>query len=403
MNVVFTIAMLELFVGGGGRLLEVGPLTVRMLLFALCLLTSVLYAATRPKRTDGTALALGLVAAYLFIHLGGLINGIVSGSEVADMLTEMQQSLYWLGAPFIAMVLQSQLMVQRAADLVKFSGVVLAVVYLLAIAALALGIVDYLGLYAVLGESSEFSFRGESYFFYKGFLYLGIAAVFFVALDTRGSRWLAVLVIVAMVLTLTRGFVLSTSAAVLLMLMAQRRTKFLGMAALAVLAAAFVLWVYLPSIEEGLDLQRDISNLQRLDDLAFVFDRLDVKTLLIGQGLGVPIGERVNVENTFLWALWKLGLPGVLFWLSPLLLCLIYFRRINRGCSAHPLASAFVFGTVLVYVQTLSNPYLNNPIGLSYVLVSLFALRTLSRHHVVPVEVRRGSLDQIRTAAIVAA
>ena len=104
--------------------------------------------------------------------------------------------------------------------------------------------------------------------------------------------------------------------------------------------------------------------------------------MLIGQGLGVPISERVNVENTFLWALWKLGLPGVLFWLSPLLLCLIYYRRISRGNGALPLASAFVFGTVLVYVQTLSNPYLNNPIGLSYVLVSLFALRTLARHRV---------------------
>ena len=403
MNVVFTIAMLELFVGGGGRLLEIGPLTVRMLLFALCLLTSVFYAVSRPNRADGTALALGLVAAYLFIHLGGLVNGILRGADVADLLTEMQQSLYWLAAPFIAMTLQSQRMVQRAADLVQLSGVVLATLYLLAISALAMGLVDYFGFYALLSESSEFSFRGESYFFYKGFLYLGIAAVFFVAVDARRSRWLAVLVVVAMVLTLTRGFVLSTSAAMLLMLMAQRRTKFLGMAALAVAAAAFVLWVYLPSIEEGLDLQRDVSNLQRLDDLAFVFDRLDVRTLLIGQGLGVPIGERVNVENTFLWALWKLGLPGVLFWLSPLLLCLIYYRRIDRGNGALPLASAFVFGTVLVYVQTLSNPYLNNPIGLSYVLVSLFALRTLSRDRFVSVALRGGSLVAPRTVAFVAA
>lgn len=403
MNVVFTIAMLELFVGGGGRLLEVGPLTVRMLLFALCLLTSVLYAATRPNRADGTVLALGLVAAYLIVHLCGLVNGMLSGSDVADMLTEMQQSLYWLGAPFIAMALQSQRMVQRAADLVRLSGVVLAILYLLAIAALALGIVDYLGLYAVLSESSEFSFRGENYFFYKGFLYLGIAAVFFVAVDARYSRWLALLVVVAMVLTLTRGFVLSTSVAVLLMLMAQRRTRFLGTAALAVFAAAFALWVYLPSIEEGLDLQRDISNLQRLDDLAFVFDRLDVKTLLVGQGLGVPIGERVNVENTFLWALWKLGLPGVVFWVSPLLLCLNYYLRIDRGDSAHPLAAAFAFGTLLVYLQTLSNPYLNNPIGLSYVLVSLFALRTLSRHRVGPAATRLASPDATRPGALISA
>ena len=379
MNPLFTIAMLELFVGGGGRLLEVGPLTVRMLVFTLCLLASVLYAATRRSRADGTGLALALVGAYLVVHLGALINGVLAGADAAAMLTEMQQSLYWLAAPFIAMVLQSPRMVQRAADLVCLAGVVLAVLYLLTVATLGAGVIDYLGLYALLGESSEFSFRGESYFFYKGFLFLGIAAVFFVAVDARHSRSLALLVVAAMVLTLTRGFVLSTSAAVLLMLVAQRRWKLLGMAVLAVLAAAFVVFGYLPSLEEGLDVQRESSNLQRLEDLDFIFERLDVRTLLMGQGLGVPVGERVNIENTFLWALWRLGLAGVLFWLSPLVLCLAYYSRIDRRDRRHRLASAFAFATVLVYVQTLSNPYLNNPIGLSFVLVALFSLRTLAR------------------------
>jgi hypothetical protein len=33
---------------------------------------------------------------------------------------------------------------------------------------------------------------------------------------------------------------------------------------------------------------------------------------------------------------------------------------------------------ILVYVQTLTNPYLNNPIGLSFVMVAIFSLKTLS-------------------------
>lgn len=379
MNALFTIAMLELFLGGGGRLLDVGPLTIRMVLFSLCLSASALYAATRTRKSDGSALAVALVAAYLVVHLGALVNGVLVGADIGVMLTEMQQSLYWLAAPFIAMTLQSPHMVQRAADLVRIAGVVLAVLYLLTVLALAAGLVDYLGLYAVLGESSEFSFRGESYFFYKGFLFLGIAAVFFIAVDTRHARWLAILVVAAMVLTLTRGFVLSTSVAVLLMLVAQRRWKLLGIATVAVLVAAFVVWGYLPSLEEGLDGQRESSNLQRLEDFGFIFERLDVRTVLLGQGLGVPVGERANIENTFLWAFWRLGLFGVLFWLAPLVLCLTYYSRVWRGGRDHRLASAFAFGAVLVYVQTLSNPYLNNPIGLSYVLVALFALRTLSR------------------------
>jgi hypothetical protein len=38
-----------------------------------------------------------------------------------------------------------------------------------------------------------------------------------------------------------------------------------------------------------------------------------------------------------------------------------------------------LFGTVLVYLQTATNPYLNNPIGLSYVILSIFSLRALHR------------------------
>ena len=61
------------------------------------------------------------------------------------------------------------------------------------------------------------------------------------------------------------------------------------------------------------------------------------------------------------------------------LLCLYYFARISRRDPDFRLASAYLFSTILIYVQTLSNPYLNNPIGLSFVLIALFSLRTISR------------------------
>ena len=119
---LFTVTLLELFIGGGGRLLEVGPATVRMILFALCLCASVLIALHQPRRHDGVPLALGLVAAYLVIHVGALMHGVINGHDAGDGMLELQQSLYWLAAPFMAAVLQSQRMVVRAADLIRVSG-----------------------------------------------------------------------------------------------------------------------------------------------------------------------------------------------------------------------------------------------------------------------------------------
>ena len=101
--------------------------------------------------------------------------------------------------------------------------------------------------------------------------------------------------------------------------------------------------------------------------------------MVFGEGLGSEIDGRLNIENTFLWALWKLGVFGVLFWLVPLFLCIKYYIRIGRNDPGFNLASAYMFSTLLVYIQTMTNPYLNNPIGLSFVLISIFSLRTISK------------------------
>ena len=104
---LFTITLAELFMGGGGRLLQIGPFTLRMLLFGVCLLVFAVAFAFRLRRMDGQRLAFGLVLIYLIVHVFGLVVGALQGADASDMAAEFQQSLYWLAAPFFALVLQS--------------------------------------------------------------------------------------------------------------------------------------------------------------------------------------------------------------------------------------------------------------------------------------------------------
>ena len=121
----------------------------------------------------------------------------------------------------------------------------------------------------------------------------------------------------------------------------------------------------------------EASTSQRLEDMTYMLDHITAKTFLTGEGFGSMINDRYQIENTFLWALWKLGTIGVLFWMLPLGLCAYYYLRIpNRNCNS--MANAFFVGTVLAYVQTMTNPFLNNPIGLSFVMLAIFSLRILS-------------------------
>jgi hypothetical protein len=379
MELLFSITILELLIGGGGRLTPIGPVTLRMVLFATCLCAWLVVAPiTRQRRSNGHLLAIGLVLSYLFIHISAFIVGLLKGTDVVRMNTEMQQSLYWLAAPFFAFILQSQAMVQRTAIIIQVAGIILATTYIAAITGLAIGAIDLVRLYPILNETGEFYFRGESFFFYKGFLYLGISIVFLIAIRGRHWGYLTTLVAGALVLTLTRGFVLSTSIAILLMLIAQRQWRAVSIASLSVIAAALLVWVYLPTVDDTLLGQRDISTSQREDDMAYIVDNISAKTIILGEGLGSLINNRPNIENTFLWAIWKLGYLGFMFWIIPLIICTYYYLKVSKNNSQHRLACAYFFGTILVYVQTATNPYLNNPIGLSFLLMALFSLKTIA-------------------------
>lgn len=160
------------------------------------------------------------------------------------------------------------------------------------------------------------------------------------------------------------------------------------MRASTVLASVLV-FGYLPSLDDSLEANRLDSSNQRLEDMSFILSNIDLSTLLFGQGFGSLINDRQNIENTFLWALWKLGVFGVLFWFVPLLVCSFYYYKI-RSTVKSKVAAAYYFGVVLIYLQTATNPYLNNPIGLSYVIISIFTLRTLH------ITLKKGMLESQR-------
>jgi hypothetical protein len=377
-NFLFLVSILEVFLGGGGRLVAFGPVTLRMILLALCLIVTVIDEMLRRHRSDGQFLGICLLLAYLTVHLPALLIGGYRGAEPAQMFTEMQQSLYWVAAPFFAIELQSRAMVQRVGRLVQFSGLFLAIAYIVVLEGALSGTINAQALFAALSDTSEVSARPGGLFFYKGFVYLGVGTVFLLAQRGRFSMPLAIFVFGAIVLTLTRGFMLSTALAVLLLLLYQRRWGAFSVGVLVMLTTAVVVYALLPAIDTSVSSNWDISNNQRLDDMSFISSQMTAPALFFGQGFGALINGRVLIENTFLWALWKLGIAGVLFWTMPLVLCFYYFARIPNRAS-NGLACGFFFGALYIYIETMTNPYLNNPIGLVFVMLSIFSLRTLAK------------------------
>jgi hypothetical protein len=395
-NFLYSLMAVELFVGGGGRLLGIGPITPRMGLFSVALIATLIMHWSRPDPDGLKSLPVLLVLGFFGSHLPSVFVGLNKDASFQDLFSDVSPMLFWLAAPFFSRVLKSDSMVYRTAALIQWSAIGLAVVYLCVFLVLAAGFGVSDGFHQWAEKTGEISFRNHQMFFYKGFFYLGIGTIFLVALGSRWQiLWLAAIV-VALMLTMTRGFVLATSAATVLLLVTMRRKRDLYVALCVVALVIYAVWVYLPSLDEGqMMLQRGISNSIRTTDLAFMKAHFDVSSLAFGEGVGTHINGRLSIENSYLTIFWKMGLVALLFWLLPMGIALYHFLQIDRSSAAYRLGCAFFFGMVFVYVQTGSNPYLNNPIGLSFVMMAIFSLRTLANMSSSPLTPLQKSATQV--------
>ncbi|NQW95153.1 MAG: hypothetical protein HQ446_14210 [Polaromonas sp.] len=395
-NFLYSLMAVELFTGGGGRLLGLGPVTLRMGLFSVALLATLIMYRSHPEPDRLKSLPVLLVLGFLGTHLPSVFVGLDNGASYQDLFVDISPMLFWLAAPFFACVLKSDAMVQRTAALIQWCAIGLAVVYLFVFVALATGMDLFEGFHQWAENTGEISFRNHQMFFYKGFFYLGIGTVFLVSL---GSRWQAVwlaAIVVAMTLTMTRGFVLATSAAIFLLLVTMQRKRALYIALCVMALVMYAVWIYLPSLDDGhMLVQRGISNSIRIMDFSFIQRHFDISSLAFGEGMGTYINGRLSIENSYLTIFWKMGLVALLFWLLPIGIGLYYFLEVSRNSAAYSLACAFFFGMVFVYVQTVSNPYLNNPIGLSFVMMAIFSLRTLASMSSFPLKPLHKSVTQV--------
>jgi hypothetical protein len=81
------------------------------------------------------------------------------------------------------------------------------------------------------------------------------------------------------------------------------------------------------------------------------------------------------MEISYLEIFHKQGILGLIFW------SYVFTLLVKRYLSAKKtdVAHAFFYGTLFVFFQSLTNQFINNPIGLSMLLVTLVVLDVLRK------------------------
>lgn len=383
----FTLMLLEIFLGGAGRLITFGPLTLRMYLFILGIALSVLLLLAGKKLTQTTVVLMGC---FLMIYIIAILRGLFAGAEFIDLFADVKMVSFFFILPFIDLMINDYKAYQRVVKLLKGAGLFLAVAYLIFFAILNSHLIPFLTIYRAMSKPeyfAEFGFRGEIAVIYKGFIYACIGYFFYFFGKRNFRNTLKILVIfMAVALTLARSYLLLLSfltlGYIIYRFLVSRKNRILNMFVIGLVVLGAILLV--PVLLDALG-DKSVSDSIRYVQIQQVFERINPISFFIGHGYGIGIPIRpVHMEITYLEIFHKQGILGLGFWLLiPTYIGLKYYNyRIycKKNKDSNPIdARPFLFGVCFLYLQSLFNPYLTNSMGMTFLFISLIVFEKLKK------------------------
>lgn len=369
----------EMFLLGSGQVLQLyGGLTLKMLNYVLMLIIALLFSLAHYKiKRDTVEL---LVLYLVVISVAALLGAINGGLEYSFL--DISPLSYFLVILFFDLYIQKNSDIEFVIKLLKISTVALAVCYLVYIALINLDILNVEMIHILLEDTSDVMFRGDSgAFFYKGFIYLVIGLIFFVV-DGKLLSWQVLILLAAIYFTHTRAFLIIAACSYLFYYIYwvyshHYRIPVNHIIIFMILLCVFSL--YAPGWYAGfVGEDRTGGDAVRIQTMEEVADRINIFSLFLGHGFGIGVPTReVHMEISYLEIFHKQGILGLLFWAYVFVKSLLIFIKSPESGQRKQLP--FFLSIAIIYIQSLFNPYLNNPIGMGFVIIAYISLRELSK------------------------
>jgi len=363
---------------GSGRLLEIGPLTLKMWLF----LAAQVYVIIRLIALGRVKLStFAFLLSFTLLLLFGATIGLLQHSTMQLIGEDVSPLLYCIMLIFFEMVVKTEKHIRLIVRIIEFASVLMSIASLVVLTLLFLGVLSFLTLYGWLTLSSqEFFFRGQTgMFFYKGALYVGIGLIYFAFERNRFAKLAVVLTFIGLVATGTRGFFVDMAAIILVHvatggLSLGKKVKYIGLLCISALVMLIIYQMAASNNVENVE-----SDNVRIETLHQVNDRITPLSFVFGNGLGVGVPIRPeHMETAYMEIFHKQGLLGLTWWASVFMLLLMRYRKARRVnyLSAQPLFLSVIF----VIVQSITNPFVNNPIGIFVWIFALVGLDIVSKN-----------------------
>lgn len=364
------VLLLELFLLGSGRLLEIGSLTARMIIFTIAVSLSVVIVLYTQKIERKIGL---LLLFFLCIVSITTFSGLVNSADIEMIAADLKPLFFILVLFPFSLFIRTEKDIALIVNLIKFSSFILATLYLLFLISMYFGVLDFSNVYRFISlHSDDIMFRGVSNdnasFFYKGFLYLNIGFIFYIFSKNQYSKIFALILLVAILFTFTRGFLLALFVAFLFFYALDLKNKKSFFLMVSIVLVGIVLAPFIVELFGN----RAESDSVRFIQIHQVLEAITPLSFFIGHGFGIGIPVReMHMEIAYLEIFHKQGILGLLFWFTILGLIIITYKKIKNK---NNVVRSFLVSAFFVYFQSATNPFLNNPIGMTVVLLSLIVL-----------------------------
>jgi hypothetical protein len=388
-KILFLLILVELCLGGGGRFTAIGPVSLRMILFSMALVMSI---PLLINKKSVPAEIWKLIIGFACMILVGTIVGWANQNPKNLIYEDVKPICYFFILPFFYLTID-EAVIAKIIKAIKASSVLIAVIFISLLVLINSDIIPFLDFYRATLKSEELFYRGELTFFYKGFLFFGIGAIFYYFTDhSKWKRYFLLVLVIAIILSVTRGLLISLALTFSIYFLLTK-SYWKASAGLA-LVVILVVWgstiilsgsrlfdarLHNKSYSEAdpyLLGDKNYSDNGRMTQAKEVWQEFSISSSLLGHGFGGGTPSRpVHMEISYLEIFHKQGLIGMIFWGSLAGAILIQYRK----AVASPAANAFFFSALFIFIESLTNQYINNPIGMSMLLLSLVCLYKLKR------------------------
>ncbi len=373
MKYLFFMSAIELALMGSGQAISYKGISLRMLLFVIL----VPYSIFKSKLSD-TIIRNFIICLGIFI--GGICIGALNNASTAYILNDIKPLLFIFYLIPLNYFLEDNENQESVIKIIKVSALILAILYLIyVVLVLFIPIIKLIPLF--LESHNEVFFRPNGLFFYKGFLTIMVGFIFYVYSNSRYKYAVSIILLSAMILTLTRGLLaalLCTFIGIFIIdtLMKKKISK------TKLILTPLVFLVILFGISFALSLYGDksASDAIRFQIVDQVMENMTALSLIIGHGLGIGVDVReLHMEIAFLEILHKQGIIGLSFWMYLFIQSFLYYRNSKL---VRLKAKPFFLIILSIYLISFTNPFVNNPIGLYPLLLSFICLKKLDAENI---------------------